>query len=336
MTRSRQRFAEAYGFLPDDVRKDLAKAVRLEKVTIGIQLVVTALVALVSGESQAMKVAWTEDLLSVLPPLAFLIATRRIRRRPSAEYPYGHHRSIGVAHLVAASALFAMGLYLVIDSGIGLIKAERPPLGIVVLFGYPLWSGWLMVAVMALTNIPAVILGRMKLALAKPLHDKVLYADAKMNKADWSSALATIVGILGIGIGWWWADSAAALLVSVSILHDGVSNVRAAVAGLTDARARAYDDSEPHPLIRRIEDEVAALDWVSEVSSRVRDEGHLFHVELFVVPASGPAVSVQACVDLVEHLRALDWKLHDIVVIPVPELPRDQALPRELPDDDSR
>ena len=41
-----------------------------------------------------------------------------------------------------------------------------------------------------------MILGRMKLRLAHELHDKALYTDADMNKADWETAGAACIGIL--------------------------------------------------------------------------------------------------------------------------------------------
>jgi hypothetical protein len=81
-----------------DQRRVLRRAVRLERTTVGFQIVAIALVAVVAGQSQAMRVAWIEDSLSLLPPLAFLLAARRIRRAPDRDHPYGHHRSIGVAH----------------------------------------------------------------------------------------------------------------------------------------------------------------------------------------------------------------------------------------------
>lgn len=317
--------------LPDEPSRALRSAIRLEWVTIASQVVITALVAVVSGQSQAMKVAWIDDMLSILPPAAFLIATRRIRRQPDVDHPYGYHRSIGVAHLVAGSALFAMGAYLAIDSAMTLIKVERPPIGITVLGGWQVWAGWLMVAVMGITNVAPVILGHYKMKLAEPLHDKVLYADAKMSRANWSSALATIVGVLGVGLGWWWADSTAAIVVSISILKDGVSNIRGAVGGLTDRRARSYDDRQPHPLIGGIDAELASTGWIDHAVSRVRDEGHLFHVEAFVVPADGQALSAQRCAELVGRLRRLDWKVHDVVIAPLPELPAGQAFPPEQP-----
>ncbi len=94
----------------------LRRAVRLEWITIGFLVVTATAVFLVLGNSQAMKAAWIEDLLSFIPPLAFLVAVRLARQRPTVRHPYGLHRSVAVGHLVAAVALTAMGGFLVVDS----------------------------------------------------------------------------------------------------------------------------------------------------------------------------------------------------------------------------
>ncbi|WP_311380046.1 cation transporter [Arthrobacter sp. ISL-72] len=307
--------------LPEEQRAALRKAVKFEWITLGFLAASTALVYAVLGNSQAMKAAWVEDLLSFLPPLSFLIASRTIRRRPSEEHPYGFHRAVGIAHVVAAVALTVMGAYLIVDSGIGLVTAEHPTIGGFDLFGQTVWLGWVMILAMLLTAGPPVYLGHVKMKLAEKLHDKVLYADADMNKADWMTAVAAAVGVAGIGLGWWWADAVAALVISASILHDGVRNTRAAISGLMDKRARTYDDAEPHPLGSRIDAYLSGLDWADTAKSRIRDEGHVFHVESFVVPQDGKMPSMEqlesarnACIDL-------DWKVQDMVIVPVAELP---------------
>lgn len=328
-TDSRSMAISGRGALPRPQQQALRKAIRLEWLTLGCLAVTVSLVGLVAGQSQAMKAAWLEDALSFLPPLAFLVATRQIGKDADREHPYGHHRAIGVAHVVAAAALLGMGTFLVIDSTIGLVRVERPPIGLTVLFGHAIWSGWLMIAVMVLTSIPPVLLGRRKMRLAEQLHDKVLYADADMNKADWSSALATVVGVLGIGLGLWWADSAAAIAVSVSIIHDGVKNMRGAVRGLTDARARTFDDKRPDPLNREVERAAATMPWVAEAVCRVRDQGHVLHVEVFAVPRPGRAVEPADCAQLRDRLQALDWRVHDVVVSPVARIPEGQVFPHD-------
>nr|WP_294693277.1 cation transporter [uncultured Friedmanniella sp.] len=313
--------------LPQEQMDALRRAVRLEWVTVGFLVVAVTVVGLVLGNSQAMKAAWVEDLLSFAPPIAFLVAVRIIRRPPSRRWPYGLHRSVGVAHLVSGVALAAMGLFLIIDSASGLLRVEHPPIGSVKLFGQVFWLGWLMIAAMVLTGVPPVFLGRAKMKLAPILHDKVLYADAAMNKADWLTALGSIVGVLGIGIGWWWADAAAALFISGSILHDGITNLRAAVTDLMDARATTFDDAQPHPLIEDANQALHELPWVADAGSRVRDEGHVFHVESFVVPRPGANWSLAALDEAATVLRQLDWKLRDVVVAPVATLPKDVRSP---------
>jgi divalent metal cation (Fe/Co/Zn/Cd) transporter len=207
--------------LPPKQTKALRRAIRLEWITIGFLVVAVTLVGLVLGNSQAMKVAWVEDLLSLLPPIAFLVTVRVIRKPPSRERPYGYHRSVGVAHLVAAVTLVVMGTLLIIDSGWNLITAEHPSIGSVELFGQGVLAG--------LADDRCNGADRRTTGAARPgedetrrdLHDKVLYADADLNKADWMTALGTIIGVSGIGVGLWWTDAVAALFISFMILHDG-------------------------------------------------------------------------------------------------------------------
>ncbi len=297
----------------------MRRARRLQVLGLVYLISCVVVVYVVMGSSQAMKVAWMEDLLSLIPPLSFLYASYRCRRPATVEHPYGHHRAVGSAHLAAAVALLVMGLFLIYDSGMGLLKGEHPPIGTVTLFGHTFWAGWLMMGAMVYTGTGPVIFGRLKLPLSEQLHDKVLFADADMNKADWRSASAAILGILGIGLGLWWADGVAALLISTSILKDGWEQVMGAASDLTDAEARTYDDSDVHPVVDDILALTRARPWIARAGCRVRDLGHVFHAEVFVVPLSG--VTVAQCDELAGAVRAADDKLVDVVVSPVAQLP---------------
>lgn len=313
--------------LPERQAEALRKAIKFEWLTIAFLAVAITMVYLVMGSSQAMKAAWIEDLLSLAPPFAFLLAVRLVNKKPTPKYPYGYHRSVGVAHLVAGVALFTMGAFLSYDSVSGLITAEHPPVGSVVLFGQTVWLGWLMMGAMALTIPLPIYFGRVKMQLAEELHDKVLYADADMNKADWMTAAGSIVGVAGIGLGLWWADSAAALFIAVSILWDGFKNIRAAVTDLMDTRATTFDDDEPHPVTAQVDDYLRSLPWVREVGSRVRDQGHVFHVESFIVPRRGMEPSIAQLVEARDAAIDLDWKVQDIVLVPIDALPEEVGGP---------
>lgn len=310
--------------LPPELEEQQRKAVRLEWITLAYMLSAVVLLFLTLGQSQAMKAAWIEDLLSLLPPAAFLIASRLRKRDPSSKFPWGLHRAVSVAYVFAALALLVMGGYVFLDSAIKLVRAEHPPIGVIQLFGQEIWLGWVMIAALVYSGLPAVFLGRAKLRLADDLHDKVLYADAQMNKADWMTVSAAIVGIIGIGFGLWWADAVAAIFISVDIVHDGWKNVRAAVHDLMDARPRRHDAREYHPIVERMNAEVKECDWVERGAVRLREEGHVFTGEVMVVPRASALADGAGLMDrleeLAEHLLSLEWKVYDIVVVPVREL----------------
>ncbi|GAB3595436.1 cation transporter [Microbacterium tumbae] len=307
--------------LPDEQQDALRKAVRWEIFTICYTGATIVLVALVVGNSQSMKTAWIEDMLSLIPQLAFLIALPLVRRRPTLQHPYGRHRAMGVGHLVAGVALLVVGLNLAVEAVMGLIAAEHPTIGTVRLFGTTLWLGWLMIAVMVVIVVgPVFLYGPAKARLAPVLHNKLLYADADMAKADWHTNAASIIGVLGIGFGVWWLDGAAALFISVGIVRDGFRNTRSAVSDLMDQRARTYDDEAPHPLAADVVALLEELPWVAEAAVRLRDQGQVFHVEAFIRPVRG-RVRTAALREASERISALDWKVQDIVVVPVGALP---------------
>lgn len=318
--------------LPADKQQLYRKAVRLQWFSIVYLLSAIALLALTLGGSQAMKAAWTEDILSLTPPIAFLIAARVRDRSPNARFPYGYHRSVGIAYLSAALSLLTLGAYILYESVAKLIAFERPSIGLVELGGQQVWLGWLMIPALLYSAIPPLFLGRAKARLAEQLHDKVLYADGEMNRADWMTGLAAILGILGIGAGIWWADAVAAIVISLDIVRDGAVNVRTAVGDLMDSRPKRYDHSAPHPLPRRVLDELLAMDWVADARVRLREEGHVFAGDVLVVPRPGVDV-VARVVATTEQLKQLDWRLQDLVISPVDRIEdvRPEPDPAELP-----
>ncbi|WPR63915.1 cation diffusion facilitator family transporter [Glutamicibacter protophormiae] len=306
--------------LPHEQKQLMRRAAKLEWISIGYAACTIALVALVVGNSQAMRTAWIEDMLSVLPQLAFLIALRWTRKTRKPSHPYGYHRSMGAGHLVAGVALLVVGAMLAFESMSALVKAEHPTNGTVNLFGQTIWEGWPMILVMTVIVVPAVILGRLKIKVAEPLHNKLLYADSKMAKADWQTNAASIVGVAGIGLGIWWLDSVAALVISIGILKDGWDSTRSATSDLLDSRASGLDSTDPHSLVLRIEEHPARSDRVREAAVRARELGQVQHIEVFVVPRSDK-VDVKQVAGTRAELEELDWQTYDVVVIPVESIP---------------
>lgn len=310
--------------LPEDKQKILDKAIRMEWLTIAYLTSAVFFIYLTLGSSQAMKTAWFEDLLSLIPSIAFLVATHVRHRKPNRKFPYGFHRAVSIAFLCASVALTAMGFFLFYDSLMKLLAFEHPSIGTVQPWGEPIWLGWFMIPALLWSAIPAMLIGRAKIPLARALHDKVLYADSQMNKADWLTAGAALLGVIGIGMGLWWADAVAACIISLDIFHDGITNLKAVISDLMDSVPTTVDHAQTDPLPSRLETELGRLPWVQEVKVRMREEGHVYFGEAFIVFTDHRDLTER--IDrMKETAKAVDWRVHELVVAPVASLPRDEV-----------
>ncbi|MFL6230863.1 MAG: cation transporter [Pyrinomonadaceae bacterium] len=305
--------------MPPDKQAKLERAKRLEWITICFMLSIIAVVSLTMGASQTMKAMWVEDVLSLIPPIAFLAGARFFGKPPDRQFPYGYRRAVMIAFLAGATALLGFGTYIFIDSVVKLVLAEHATIQTVGVFGRRVWLGWLMIAALIYSAVPPFVLGRMKLPLARELHEKALQTDANMNKGDWLSGLAGVLGILGIAYGYWWADSAAAGFISFEIVKDGFGDLRNSVAQLMNRRPSDVESKEDDPTPDRVRHELEQLDWVASARVRLREDGDVLTGEAFVVPRDEH--------DLLERLEqasdlahSLDWRLHDVNVVPVRSL----------------
>ncbi len=115
-----------------------------------------------------------------------------------------------------------------------------------------------------------------------------------MNKADWMTALGSIIGVTGIGLGLWWLDAVAALFISFTILSDGVKNMARGDQGPDGCPGDYVRQRAAGPGHRSGRGIPRGLDWVAEAGARARDQGHVLHVECFVVPVDGrePSLNV--------------------------------------------
>jgi cation diffusion facilitator family transporter len=307
---------------PEELVPAFKKAKKLEWITIAYLISTMVAIMLTMGNSQAMKTAWFEDLISFTPSISFLIASKIFTKPTNAEFPYGYHRVVSIAYLCSALALFFVGSFLLIDSVINLIKMEHPTIGTVVVFGKPVWLGYLMIMALLWSTFPAILLGKNKLPLAKKLHEKNLYTDAQMNKADWMTASAAIFGIMGIGIGWWWADSLAAALISLDIIHDGYTNLKQAVLDLMNQAPKTVTDHKPDPLIDRVKEVLEKHPSVKEHIIRLREEGHVYFGEGFIVPVSEAGLTHEI-ESITNKITQLDWRIQEFIITPVKKLPEE-------------
>jgi cation diffusion facilitator family transporter len=305
---------------PPQLAREHRRATWLAWISIANLFLVIVLLYVTMGSSQAMKTNWVEKMLGLVAPVSFLIASRLRRRPHDHRFPYGYHRAVSIGFLLASAALLTAGLALIFDAAEKLVQGVHPSIGSVRLAGQTIWLGWLMLPALAYAGTSAIVLGLLKLRPARKLHDKVLYADAEMGKADWLTDTAAMAGIVGIAFGWWWADAAAALVMSCDVVYDGWRNVTAVVADLMDRVPRTVDHKKDEKLPARLETALRRLPWVSDVRVRMREAGHVFLGEAFIVPADQrqPLARIQEAIAIGTDL---DWRVHELTVQLVAELP---------------
>lgn len=306
--------------LPDELQPKFQRAKTLEWVTLFYLISVVILIYLTLGNSQAMKAAFLESLLSILPTVAFLIASEINEQEPNEFFPYGYHRVFSIAFLSGSLVLFVIGCFLFIDSSMLLVMAEHPTIGSIQIMGHQIWMGWLMIVVLCYSAVPSMILGFKKMPLAKELHNKILFTVADTQKADYMTAFAAIAGIIGIGYGLWWADVVAAILISISIMYDGFRQLKTAVFDLMDSYPTHIENHEKDELVLDIENFVRSWSWVQNAKVRLREHGQIYFGEVFVVPE--PSADIPEEVEKgTQLLHEYHWKAHDIIICPVSSLP---------------
>lgn len=271
--------AQDQSSLPQELEETMRKAIRLEYWNIGWTLSIITVMGLVLGQSETMKTAWVEDTLGLVPPIMFLIAARMERKGGRSEtFPFGFERVNGLGFFVAAVALASVGALLLWNALAALASTEHATVGSVRILGHDIWLGWLMIAAQIYSLIPPMIIGRKELPLAEKLNDKLLHTDALMNKANWLTGAAGLFGIIGLGLGWWWADSVAAAIISVDVLNDGIKALRSATAELVDGAPRALSSAE-------LSDDAQALCRAlgrefPDATIRLRETGRLIRAEV--------------------------------------------------------
>ncbi len=305
----------------------LKTAHRLAWLSIAYMFSTIAMLFFVMAGSQALKTEMTGEFLSLIPPVLFLVGDRFTRREPNERFPFGYERAVSAGYVGAAVALLGVGAFLLLDGGMKLAMREHPTIGGFPLFGKTVWTGWLGIAVLVWSGLPAFFIGRAKRRVAEVLHDKTLAADAEINAADWQSAAAAIVGLLGVALGFWWADALAAVLISLEIIRSGWSELRTALGDVADRKPQSILSKEDEPVPEKLTQFLLRQAWVDDVIVRVRERGREFTAEAHILPATEVGL-VDAITKAAEQAREIDPRLADVTIAPVRRFPPDVEMAR--------
>jgi divalent metal cation (Fe/Co/Zn/Cd) transporter len=187
----------------------LGSALRLEYLTLGWN-VAEAVVGIAAGvlAGSTALVGFGGD--SVVESLSGAVL---IWRLASERRPGGAERAEAVerrARRGVAASLWVLAAYVAAQAIYGLVAGAEPEAS-------PVGLG------LAVASLCAMwLLARAKRRRARELHSHALEADAVQTELCWRLSAVLLVGLgLNAALGWWWADSAAALALSGLIAYEG-------------------------------------------------------------------------------------------------------------------
>lgn len=298
----------------------MGRAKKIVWLTIGYLLFDMTLLYFTMQNSQAMKASLIEDMLYLVPSICFLVSNRLSRKPPDENFRYGYNRAYSIGFLVSAFALFAIGGFLLFESLMKLVNHEVITIGTFRAFGETIWFGWLMILTIGYSIIPVYLIGRAKLKIAKKVNLQLLYVDAKGQKADWLTSVATIFGILGIGYGLWWTDAVAAIIIAIDILSDAFKSLKASFSEAMDRMPIDPLLKNQDPIVERVEEIVSREKWIENFVVRFQKSGNKIRGEVLVI-APDAADLKDKIFSLRESILNMDWQIEEVGISPVRELP---------------
>ncbi len=192
---------------PEDLRR---RGIRLEWATNAwnaMEVVVTISLGVQAG-SLAL-IAFGLD--SIIEIFASMVVIRNLHDRRRDPGDRRVHRSLRLLAL----AFWLLAAFLVIMSARALVRGDRPD-------NSPLGAAYLAVTAFAMFG-----LARLKRVTADELGSETLAAEAGMTFLDGCLSTSILTALaLNAWLGWWWTDTAAALLVAAFAVNDGVGHWR--------------------------------------------------------------------------------------------------------------
>lgn len=197
--------------------RTLADSIRGEQLRVGRQLeyftlgwnLTEAAVALGAGVFAGSIALVGFGIDSIIESLSGGILLWRLQRAQTND------KRERTASMLVGISFFLLALYVAVEAATSLLRHEHPDTSVI----------GIVLSIVSLIAMP--LLARAKRRVAESLGSRALYADSRQTDiCAYLSAILLSGLLLNALVGWWWADSVAALCMLPLILYEGIQAVR--------------------------------------------------------------------------------------------------------------
>ncbi|WP_374021952.1 cation diffusion facilitator family transporter [Mycobacterium sp. HNNTM2301] len=240
-------------------RRQANRAVAVSAIGLALTGLVELAIALLSG-SVALLGDALHNLSDVSTSVLVFVGFRASRKLPTERYPYGYERAEDLAGIGVALVIWGSAAVAAFESVNKLLR-----------HGGTGYVGWGIAA--ALVGIAGnQLVARYKLVVGKRIRSATMVADAKHSWLDALSSAGAMLGLMGVALGWGWADAVAGIVVTGFICHVGWEVT-------SDIAHRLLDGVDPE-IITTAEAVAATLPGVTHAHARARWTGRTLRVEV--------------------------------------------------------
>jgi cation diffusion facilitator family transporter len=202
-------------------RRDAYRALAVSAVGLALTGLIELAIALISGSVGLLGDA-LHNLSDVSTSLAVFVGFRVSRRPATPARPYGHDRAEDIAGLAVAAVIWASAVFAGAVSVHKLtVKGHTDHLA-------------LGMAAAVVGIVGNQLVARYKRRVGHRIHSATLVADAQHSWLDALSSAGALLGLIGVALGFWWADGVAGLVVTLFIAHVGWEVTSGIVVHLMD------------------------------------------------------------------------------------------------------
>jgi cation diffusion facilitator family transporter len=240
-------------------RRRANRAIAVSAVGLAVTGLIELVIALISG-SVALLGDALHNLSDVSTSVLVFVGFRASRKSASDRYPYGYERAEDLAGIGVALVIWASAIVAGAESFAKLLR-----------HGATHHVGWGIAAAMV-GIVGNKLVARYKLLAGRRIQSATMIADAKHSWLDALSSAGALLGLIGVAVGWAWADGVAGIVVTGFICHVGwkVSS---------DIAHRILDGVDP-AVIATAESAAAQTAGVIHAHARARWTGRTLRVEV--------------------------------------------------------